>query len=95
MVFGPGNPHATKTTEKQLLIPELHTASSPWRRDDITPTELRHHVDLSNNTHDVIEDPDDTDTTEEICITRMLYLIFLYHARIPRLDRRTPWVKFC
>jgi hypothetical protein len=52
--------HATKTTEKQLLIPEFHTPSSPWHRDDVTPTELRHHVDLSNNTHDVIEDPDYT-----------------------------------
>jgi hypothetical protein len=40
--------HAKKTTEKQLLIPEFHTPSSPWRRDDVTPTELRHHVDLSN-----------------------------------------------
>jgi hypothetical protein len=39
--------------------------------------------------------PDDTDATEEIRITHMLYLIFLYHARIPRLDRRTPQVKFC
>jgi hypothetical protein len=46
------------------------------------PTELRHHVDLSNNTHDVIEDPDDTDATEEIRITRMSYLIFLYHGLI-------------
>jgi hypothetical protein len=31
--------------------------------------------------------PDDTDATEEIRITHMLYLIFLYHARIPQLDR--------
>jgi hypothetical protein len=58
-----------KTTEKQLLILEFHTPSSPWRRDDVTSTEPRHHVDLSNNTHDVIEDPDDTDATEEIHIT--------------------------
>jgi hypothetical protein len=27
----------------------IPTPSSPWRRDDVTPTELRHHVDLSNN----------------------------------------------
>jgi hypothetical protein len=78
-----------------VLIPEFHTPTSPWRRDDVTPTEPWHHVDPSNNTHDVIEDPDDTDATEEIRITRMLYLIFLYHAWIPRLDRWTPRVKFC
>jgi hypothetical protein len=36
----------------------------------------------------------DTDATEEIGITHMLYLIYLYRARISRLDRRTPRVKF-
>jgi hypothetical protein len=81
--------HATITTEKQLLIPEFHAPSSPWRRDDVTPTELRHHVDLSNNTHGVIEDADDTDATKEIHITRMLYLIFFttpgYHFSIAGL----------
>jgi hypothetical protein len=61
--------YATETTEK-LLILEFHT---PWRRDDVTPMEPRHHVDLSNNMHDVIEDPDNTDTTEEIRITRVKF----------------------
>jgi hypothetical protein len=28
-------------------------------------------------------------------LTHMLYLIFLCHPRIPRLDRWTSWVKFC
>jgi hypothetical protein len=85
--------YATKTTKKQLLILEFLTPRSPWRyadvANDITPTcptirmtSLRIH--------------NDTDATEEIHITRthMLYLIFLYHTRIPRLDRRTPRVKF-
>jgi hypothetical protein len=49
--------YVTKTTEKQLLIPEFHTPSSPWCRDDVMLMEPRHYVDLSNNTHDVIEDP--------------------------------------
>jgi hypothetical protein len=38
--------------------------------------------------------PDDTDATEEIRITQMLYLMFLLnHAWIPQLDCRTPQVK--
>jgi hypothetical protein len=82
--------YATKTTVKQLLlIPEFHMPNSPWRRDDVTLTELRHHVDLSNNTHDALRIPDDTDATEEIRITRMLYLIFYttpgYHGSITGL----------
>jgi hypothetical protein len=82
--------HATKTTEKQLLITEFHTPSSPWRRDDVTPTSRRavqqyawHHWESRRHW-----------CNREIRITRMLYLIFLYHARIPRLDRRTPRGKF-
>jgi hypothetical protein len=43
--------------------------------------QVRHDVDLSNNTHDVIEDPDDNDATEP----RKSVL-----HKLPRLDRRTP-----
>jgi hypothetical protein len=33
--------HTTKTTEKQLLIPEFHTPSSPWRYADGATTSRR------------------------------------------------------
>jgi hypothetical protein len=33
--------YATKTTEKQLLILEFHTPSSPWRRADVATTSRR------------------------------------------------------
>jgi hypothetical protein len=42
--------------KNEFLIPEFHTPILPGRRDDVTPTEPRHHDDLSNNTHDVTED---------------------------------------
>jgi hypothetical protein len=86
--------HATKTTEKQLLIPEFHTPSSPIRMKlrrrsydimsacpTIRMTSLMIPTTLTQQRKSVLH----------VCCS----LIFLYHARIPRLDRRTPRVKFC
>jgi hypothetical protein len=82
--------HATKTTEKQLLIPEFHTPSSSWRRDDVTPTELQHHVDLSNNTHDVILRIPTTLTQQRksvlhVCCIWYFYTMPGYHGSIAGL----------
>jgi hypothetical protein len=71
--------HATKTTEKQLLILEFHMPSSPWRRDDVTPTEPRHDINLSNNTHDVVEIPRWHWCNRGNPYTTCCILIFLYH----------------
>jgi hypothetical protein len=80
-----------KTTEKLLLIMEFHTPSSPRCRDDVTPMGPRHHVDLSNNTHDVIEDPRqhwrNRGNPYYTCVVSDIF--------IPRLDLQTPRVKFC
>jgi hypothetical protein len=78
--------YATKTTGK-LLILEFHTPSSPWRSYDITST-------CPTICMTSLRFCDDIDATEEIRIPHMLYRIFLYHLRIPRLERRTPRVKF-
>jgi hypothetical protein len=48
------------------------------------PKELRHHVDLSNNTHDIIEDPDDTDATEDIRIIRTGQILLVFLPNISR-----------
>jgi hypothetical protein len=77
--------YATKTMEKQLLILEFHTPSSPWRCNDITPTSRRPDQQYAWRHWDSAMT---LDTTEKICIPHMLYLILLYHPRIPRLDRR-------
>jgi hypothetical protein len=86
---------STKTTEKQLLILEFHTPSSPWRRHDVTPTEPRCHVDLSNNTHDVIEIPrwHWRNRGNPYSTTYVVSDIFIPPRR-PRLDRQTPRVKY-
>jgi hypothetical protein len=76
-----------KNYRKQPLILKFHTPSSPY---DIALTLHRwSHIMSTCPTIRMmsLRIPDDTDATEEICITHMLYLIFSYHARIPRLDR--------
>jgi hypothetical protein len=82
--------YATKTAEKNLLILEFHTPSSPWVSNyDITST-------CPTIRMTSLRFRDDTDATEEIrMVPHMLYLIFLYHPQIPRLDHRTPRVKSC
>jgi hypothetical protein len=89
--------YTTKTTEKLLLIPEFHTPSSPWRHDDVTLTEPWHHFDLSNNAHHWGRHWGSLTTLTQqrksvLHICCIWYIIFLYHAR---LNRQTPWVKFC
>jgi hypothetical protein len=36
--------HATKSTEKQLLIPEFHTPSSPWRTYEVEKIHCMHSI---------------------------------------------------
>jgi hypothetical protein len=59
-----------------------------WRRYDITST-------CPTIRMTSLRFRDDTDATEEVRFPHMLYLIFLYHPRKPRLNCRTPLVKVC
>jgi hypothetical protein len=74
-----------KNYQKQLFIPEF----TRQVRHDVAMTLRRRSYDITSTCPTIrmtsLRIPDDTDATEEIRITRMLYLIFLCHptARSP------------
>jgi hypothetical protein len=76
--FDSGIPHAKFATTSRCCYADVATTS----RRPVQQYAWRHW------------DSAMTLTQQEIRIPHMLYLIFLYPPRIPRLDRRTPQVKF-